>query len=142
MPMPPLRTFADPVACGLHYKLVYCSGPIQTFDDIMVRFDKRDFLHLFFESSKRDRNKDVFSSRRAERIDWIKAALQDPAAELYQGYDNEKKTSKPDRRVCVVSGDYVVIIDILDEKRAKIITAFVIDDPEVLNSIRSSPKWK
>lgn len=140
--MPPLRRFADAVQCGLHYKQVYCSAPIQTFDGIMVRFDKRDFLHLFFESTKRDGNKDSFSTRRAERIDWIKAALQDPAAELYQGYDNRTRTSMPDRRVCVVSGDYVVIIDVLDEKKAKIITAFIVDDPEVLQSIKSGPKWR
>lgn len=142
MAMPPLKTFADAVACGLHYKQVYCAGPIPTFDGIMVRFDKRDFLHLFFESSNRDGNKDSFSPRRAERIDWIKAALQDPAAELFQGYDNVKKTALPDSRVCLVSGDYVVVIDILDVKKAKIITAFVIDDPEVLKEIKGSPKWK
>jgi len=142
MAMPPLKAFADAVECGKHYNQVYCAGPIPTFDSIMVRFDKRDFLHLFFESSKRDENKDTFSTRRAERIDWIKAALQDPDAELFQGYDNRTKTCKPDRRVCVVSGDYAVIIDVIDEKKAKIITAFVIDNPEVLKQIKSSPKWK
>ncbi len=142
MSMPVLRRFASELECGLHYKEVYCAGPIPTFDGVMVRFDKRDFLHLFFESSRRDGDKDTFSTRRAERIDWIKAALQDPKAELFQGYDNRTKSCSPDRRVCVVSGDYVVVIDLLDEKRAKIITAFVIDDAEVLKSLRASPKWK
>ena len=140
--MPPLRTFADEVECGKHYNQVYCAGPIPTFDGIMVRFDKRDFLHLFFESSNRDGNKDTFSTRRAERIDWIKAALQDPKAELFQGYDNKTKVCRPDRRVCVVSGDYVVIIVLTDTKKAKIVTAFVIDDPDVLKSLKASPKWK
>jgi hypothetical protein len=140
--MPPLKTFADAVECGKHYKQVYCAGPIETFDGIMVRFNNRDFVHLFFESSSRDGNKDIFSTRRAERIDWIKAALQDPKAELFQGYDNRTKQCNLDRRVCVVSGDYVVIIDLLDEKKAKIITAFVIDDPAVLKSIKTGPKWK
>jgi hypothetical protein len=142
MSMPPLRHFADEVQCGLHYRNVYCAGPIPTFDGIMVRFDKRDFLHLFFDSSKRDGNKDKFSTRRAERIDWIKAALQDPNAELYQGYNNETKKPMPDRRVCLVSGDYVVIIDVLDKNRAKIITAYVVDKPEVLVLIKSNPKWR
>jgi len=140
--MPPLKTFGDAVECGKHYKQLYCAGPIPTFDGIMVRFDRVDFLHLFFESSKRDGNKDTFSTRRAERIDWIKAALQDPKAELFQGYDNKTKVCRPDRRVCVVSGNYVVIIVLTDVKKAKIVTAFVIDDPEVLKSLKASPKWK
>jgi hypothetical protein len=142
MAMPPLKTFDTELECGLHYKQVYCAGPIPTFDGIMVRFDRRDFLHLFFESSKRDGNKDSFSTRRAERIDWIKAALQDPEAELFQRYDNKRKVCRPDRRVCVVSGDYVVIIVLTAAKKAKIVTAFVIDDPEVLKSLKASPKWK
>jgi hypothetical protein len=142
MAMPPLKTFADEVECGLYYKQVYCSGPIPTFDGIMVRFDRRDFLHLFFESSNRDGNKDTFSTRRAERIDWIKAALEDPGADLYQGYDSETKTYLPGRRVCVVSGNYVVVISLLGGNRAKIVTAFVIDDPKVLALIKASPKWK
>lgn len=141
MAMPPLKTFADAVACGLHYKQLYCAGPIPTFDGIMVRFDKRDFLHLFFES-RRGEKKNEFSVRRAERIDWIKAALQDPAAELLQGYDKETKTYGPTRRVCVVSGNYVVIIVLTGIKTADIVTAYVIDDPDVLAKLRGSPKWK
>lgn len=141
MSLPPLRTFADELACGLHYKQVYCSGPIETFDGIMVRFDNRDFLHLFYES-RRGGKKNEFSIRRSERIDWIKATLQDSNAELFQGYDKESKTYGMGRRVSVVSGNYVVIISITDAKKAKIVTAFVVDDPEVLKSLRGSPKWK
>lgn len=108
----------------------------------MVRFRKEDFLHCFFESSNRDDQKDTFSTRRAERIDWIKAALQDPKAELFAGWDRKRKIHDRDRRVCVVSGDYVVIIALTDKDKAYIITAFVIDDPRVLESIKRSPKWK
>jgi hypothetical protein len=138
--MPPLKAFADAVECGKHYNQVYCAGPIPTFDGIMVRFDKRDFLHLFFES--RGGTKNVFSIRRSERIDWIKAALQDPNAELFQGYDKTRKTYAPERRLCLVSGDYVVVIALTDVDKAHIITAFVIDDPAALQQIKSSPKWK
>jgi hypothetical protein len=140
--MPPLKAFADSVECFEHYRKVYCSGPIPTFDGIMVRFRKEDFLHCFFESSNRDDQKDTFSTRRAERIDWIKAALQDPKAELFAGWDRKRKIHDRDRRVCVVSGDYVVIIALTDKDKAYIITAFVIDDPRVLESIKRSPKWK
>jgi hypothetical protein len=140
MAMSPLKAFADEMECFEHFRKVYCIGPIPTFDNIMVRFDKRDFLHLFFES--RGGKKNVFSSRRAERVDWIKAALEDPAAELFQGYDKTTKSYGPDRRVCVVSGDYVVIIALTDKDKAHIITAFVIDNPEALKQIKGSPKWK
>jgi hypothetical protein len=141
MSMPPLRTFASELECGLHYKQVYCSGPIPTFDGIMVRFDRRDFLHLFYES-RRGEKKNVFSIRRSERIDWIKGALQDPHAELFQGYDKETKSYDPERRVCVISGNYVVVIALTDVKKADIVTAYVIDDPNVLTKLRSGPKWK
>jgi|ERR1039458_10364725 hypothetical protein len=141
MSMPPLQTFADEMACFSHYEKVYCAGPISTFDGIMVRFNKRDFLHLFYESSDRSGAKDVFSTRRAARIDWIKTALQDPNADVVQGWDNIKKTHTPDRRVCIVSGNYVVIIRITDVDKANILTAFVIDDPNVLTKLKSAPKW-
>jgi hypothetical protein len=141
MSMPPLQTFADQLVCFAHYEKVYCAAPIPTFDGIMVRFDKRDFLHLFFESSDRSGSKDVFSFRRSQRIDWIKAALQDPNAQVVQGWDPVKKVHTPDRRVCIVSGNYVVVIRILDVKKAKIHTAFVIDDPNVLTRLTAAPKW-
>jgi hypothetical protein len=41
------------------------------------------FDHCFFESTHS--KDDTFSSRRAERINWIKAVLQDTNAELRQG---------------------------------------------------------
>jgi hypothetical protein len=73
-----------------HYERVYCKGPIATFDGIEVRFRKGYFAHCFYESiHSKD---DTFSKRRAERIDWIRAALQDPKAELRVGWDNEKRT--------------------------------------------------
>jgi hypothetical protein len=139
--MPPLRTFADSVECFQHYEKLYCAGPIATFDGIMVRFSKRDFLHLFFESSDRNAAKDVFSTRRAQRIDWIKAALQDTQADVRQGWDDKKKVHTPDRRVCIVSGSYAVVIRIIDIDKANIVTAFVIDKPDVLAKLKSAPKW-
>ena len=45
-----------------------------------MRFRKGKFAHDFYESSKRDEAKDRFSWRCAERFDWIKGALHDPAA--------------------------------------------------------------
>ena len=81
---------------------------MQTFDGIEVRFRKQHFDHCFFESVVT--KDDTFSQRRAERIDWIKAALEDPNAELWVGWDNKRKRPANDRRVVIVVQNYVVII--------------------------------
>jgi hypothetical protein len=117
----------------------YCRGPIETFDGIMVRFRKRDFNHCFFESRKtRD---DTFSIKRAERLLWIKAALKEPLAELHVGWDNKKKRAMPKRRVAIVLGDYVVVIEMTNRNTADFITAFIADEVALMK-IRSNPKWK
>ena len=48
-----------------HFEQVYCKEPIKTFDGITVRFHKSMFDHCFFESSRRDTNKDTFSCLRS-----------------------------------------------------------------------------
>lgn len=117
----------------------YCRGPIETFDKVQVRFRKRDFNHCFFESI--ETNDDTFSIKRAERLLWIKAALQDPTAELYVGWDNKKKRAAPKRRVAIVLGDYVVIIEMTNHNTADFITAFIANKVALMK-IRSNPKWK
>src|SRR6266849_4999336 len=108
MPYPPLRVFNAAGDCRAHFEAVYCQGPILTFDGIEVRFRNSDFDHCFFESSNRDGNKDTFSQPRSQRIDWIRAALEDDQADLYQGWDKNRKRYDPNRRVCVVEQNYVV----------------------------------
>jgi hypothetical protein len=125
----------------LHYERVYCRGDITTFDGIAVRFRKKNFDHCFFESTSRNKDKDAFSPQRAERIDWIKAALQDPNAELYVGWDRERKRYDRSRRVALVVGDYVVVIRLEGNNTAQFITAYVADDPATLLKIKGSPKW-
>jgi hypothetical protein len=71
----------------LHYERVYCRGNVETFDGIRVYFGTAKFGHAFFESTARDGRKDVFLSVRAQRIDWIKATLEHPAAALFEGWD-------------------------------------------------------
>lgn len=132
---PPLLKLADEAAYRLHFETTYCQVPIATFDGIQVRFRKRDFDHCCFESSNRDGFKDAFSTARAERLDWIKAALQDAAAELYVGWDNKKKTYDYGR-VCVVCGNYVVIFRLIGPNLAQFVTAYVADTPRTLDRIR------
>lgn len=131
-----------------HFERVYCQGPITTFDGIEVRFRKSRFGHDFYESSRRDGVKDQFSRKRALRIDWIKKVLQDPAAELYQGWDKKKKRHNPKSRVALVVDGYVVVVSLKGPSRADFITAYVTGKQptgkqavSTYDKIRSGPKW-
>ena len=130
-----------------HFERVFCQGPVRTFDGIEVRFRKTDFDHCCFESSKQDGTKDTFSQKRAERLDWIKAALEDENAERYQGWDKHQKRYDPKRRVTLVMGDYVVVITLTGQNRADFVTAYVADTPappgreSTVDKIRKGPKW-
>ncbi len=138
---PPLVEFKTEAEYQNHFYQVYCKNPITTFDNIKVRFRKRQFKHCCYESTKRNKRKDLFLVKRAEKIDWIKATLQDSDASLYDGWDSKKKVYDGSRRVAVVKGNYVVIIVFTNEKTADFVTSFVADTPETLRRIKLSPKW-
>ncbi len=123
----------------LHFEKIYCRAPVITFDGIAVSFKKQDFNHAFFETVvKKD---DTFSSKRAERIDWIKAALKDPTSERYVGWNNKKKKHDYGRRVVLVMTNYVVVISIFKKDKARFVSAFVADNGRSLYMIRQNPKW-
>lgn len=142
MNYPPLVKYQAIDEYRHHYEEMYCRGAIITFDNVAVRFRKDRFDHCFFESSKRNHTKDVFSQLRAERIDWIKAALQDANAELYIGWDRKKKIHDKTHRVAVVVNDYVVIIRLIGKTKASFVTAYVADSKSTLDRIKKSPKWR
>lgn len=142
MVMPPLLSLADETAYRAHFKATYCKGPILTFDGIAVRFQKADFDHCCFESNRRTRQKQYFSRKRAERLDWIQAALRDPGADLRVGWDNSRGRYDHDRRLTIVSGNYIVIIALQKcRTKARFITAYVADSGRTLQLIKTSPKW-
>ena len=141
MALPPLCQLPSIDEYRIRFETTYCQGSISTFDGIGVRFKKSDFDHCFFESSHRDGVKDQFSIKRSERIDWIKAALQDANADLFKGWNSQKKRYDGTRRVCLVSGNYVVVNAITGQYTARFITAFVADTPRTLARLLSSPKW-
>lgn len=127
-----------------HYETAYCSGPIMTHDGIPVYFSKKRFEHAFYESSQRNGVKDQFSIARAERMDWIKYALQQPTAVRYQGWISRKKKYDPTRQVTVVVNDFVVILRMkLDRKegslKAEFVTCYKADNS--IGKIRTSPLW-
>ena len=125
-----------------HFINKYCKKPISTFDGLQVKFYDDQFEHAFYESSNKKGNKDIFSSKRAERIDWIEDVLKDESAELYMGYDSKNKTNNSSRRVAIINeDDYVVIVQLIKDTRAKFITAYVADSPTTANLIRQGEKW-
>ncbi len=118
----------------------YCKNSIVTFDNIHVYFKEYQFEHVFYESTKRNKVKDLFSRTRAERMDWIKYVLQSSKADLYQGWDKDTKAYITNRRVAVMYKDYVVVIEINKAfKKASFITAYVADNS--IGKIKSSPTW-
>lgn len=139
---PPLVTFATEDEYRAHFQKAYCSGVVATFDRMLVRFRKRDFDHAFYESSSRSTGtKDLFSRQRAERIDWIGAALRDPEAELYCGWDSKRRKEDKTRRVAVIQGHYVVVVQAKPACKGEFLTAYVAD-PQTIAQIRGHTPWQ
>lgn len=144
----PFVDYDDPADYLRHFERVYCEGPIRTFDGIEVRFRKSRFRHDFYESTQRNKVKDQFSTERARQIDWIKKVLQDPAAELYQGWNNKTKRNDSRSRVALVVNGYVVVIRLTGLRKADFVTAYVPGDKptgrqkiSTLDKIKAGPKW-
>ena len=141
--MPPaLVHYSTEQAYRDHYERCYCRTEIKTFDGLRVYFPKQQFDDAFFESAdRRARDKSVFSRDRAERIDWIRAALEDAKAELYQGWDRDRKVTDRDRRIALVYNTYVVVLLVRRKRNsATFITAYVAG-ASTIQKIRSSPRW-
>lgn len=138
---PPLLNLVGQAAYQRHYVATCCGGPIVTHDGTSVYFDRHVFYHAFFETvTFQD---DTFSPVRAQRMDWIRLTLQDPTADRFQGWNKNKKTYEPHRRVDVVHEDFVVILQISrkqnGELKAKFVTCYQADNS--IARIRQSPLW-
>lgn len=121
----------------------YCnpSKPIYTFDKILVKFYPDMFDHTFYESDNwKKKDKSLFSYNRAEKILWIKDALEDSTAILKVRYNSKTKTNDHSRRVAIVKNDFIVIIWMKNNKEAKFITAFQAYDS--IDKIIQGPDWK
>lgn len=123
----------------------YCRKVVKTHDGIRVHFYDNNFDHAFYESSVRNgssnkpKSKDIFSSRRAARMMWIKDVLADKDAKMYVGYDSRLKGYTRSKRVSVVKGNYVVVIQLYKEDHARFITAYVADNS--IDKITNGPEW-
>lgn len=120
----------------------YCEKPILTFDKIEVQFYSDMFDHCFYESeNRREKDKSILSLNRLERIYWIKEALEDPDTIRKQGWNSKRKQYDSKRRVTLVKGNYIVVIVIYAEKKARFITAYEVNIEENLRKILRSPDW-
>lgn len=143
MRLPDLLIFEAEREYLTYYREEYCRKGVVTFDGIRVYFRESRFSHAFYESSNRDGRKDKFSKIRAQRVGWIRAMLENADSDLFQGWNNKRKRYDPSRRVCVVYGDFVVILKIRLKKNgaltAEFITCYQADNS--IGKIKNSPKW-
>ena len=141
--MPPLLTLADEAAYRQHYVRTLCRAAITTHDGIRVYFKPNSFGHAFFESSNRRGADDIFSTARAERMDWIAAALADPNALCLQGWDKGTQAHSARRRVTVVVQDFVIVLALTTSRtgvlKANFVTCFKAENS--IMKIRQSPAW-
>lgn len=143
MVMPALLKLDDEDAYRQHFVRTLCRARIETHDGIRVYFSADTFEHAFFESSDRRGADDVFSLTRAERMDWIAAALADPNALCCQGWDAKRQCYTPKRRVTVVVQDFVIVLALSTRRdgtlKANFVTCFKAENSAA--KIRQSPRW-
>ncbi len=138
---PPLLTLPTENEYRFLFETTYCKNILCTFDGIRVRFRKHLFNHCFYESSRHNDIKDCFSRPRAERIEWIRIALQDSNSDLYVGWDKKRRIYDRSRRVAIVMNDYAVVIRFTNGINAEFVTAYLVDTPTSLNKIKTSPRY-
>lgn len=143
MSFPPLVKYESEAEYRKHYIETYCVTPVTTFDGYRVIFARARFDHAFYISTQRNEVKDDFSKDRAERIDWIKYALENPSSDLRVGWDKVRKRYDPNYRVAIIMGNYIVVISISSKERkeAFFVTAYLADNNALVKIVRS-PKWK
>jgi len=123
-----------------HFKQHYVlSSPILTFDSIAVSFKLTHHIEILRKEPAPGQLR-AFCPQRAERLDWIKAGLQDPNANLYFGYDRKRKTVDYNRRVAIVAANYAIIIRMTAQKTAEFVTAYIMDERSLKLATRH-PDW-
>lgn len=125
------------------WRAEYCTDPIFTFDNVRVHFYEDMFDHIFYESSNNiEKDKSILSLNRLEKIYWIKDVLSDPEATLKKGWNNVEKRVYEDRRVAMVKGNYIVVIRFIGKLKAKLVTAFEMQDDEDIAKVLDGPDFE
>jgi hypothetical protein len=92
-------------------------------------------------ADRKARDKSILSLNRLEKMLWIKDVLCDPTAILKQGWNRDTKTYYDDRRVAMVKNNYVVIIRFTGILKAKLVSAYELQEDHNINKILTSPDW-
>ena len=146
MSLPALLHYTTEEEYKKHYIEHYCDkSPITSYDGIPVMFYTDRFEHAFYKRTSKSwkARKDRFCQPRGERMDWITYVLQDPTIKPKKGYDKDKDSYDETRRVAFLSEEnYLVVIYINKNGQGKFITAYLVDDEETADKIRSSPDWE
>lgn len=142
--MPPLLILNDIHEYRVYYEQNYCRAVVTTADGIRVYFKPQKFGHAFYENSQRRKGpKDKFSQQRAERMSWIKLTLEHPETTLYMGWNKDSRCYEENRRVSIVHGDFVVVVELSinlrNELKGNFVTCYVAD--KSIQKIMSSPLW-
>lgn len=110
---------------------------------VPVYFGRDKFDHAFFESSRRDGNKDQFSLTRAMRMEDIGRALLAPSEDRRAGWDKKLKRYDHTHCVSIAMQEFVIIVRLgLTSKgylRGNFVTCYVADNS--IGKIRNAPKW-
>lgn len=145
MLLPPLVHLDSEDAYYERFVAIYCSGnSIITWDGLPVVFYPEMFTHAFYKRKSRSwkAKKDSFDVSRGERVDWIKAVLEDPSIVPYQGYNKATGTYDGSRRVAFLTPENYLVVIREDGEKWRFVTAYVVDNPSTASKILSSPIWK
>lgn len=138
---PALLFLPTEVDYRIHFNNCIINSNVTTRHDIRVNFDPESFDHAFYESTNRNKVKDVFSKTRANRMSWIIPTLNDSSANWFKGWFRRKYDVT--RAVATAYDNFVVILE-FRINRSSILVAKFITCYEANNSIRkirSSPAW-
>ena len=141
MLLPPLLYRPDAAAYRMHFIRHYCMTPVVTFDSISVEFFPEVFEHAFYRDSNPTANdKAVFDLARAQRLNWIRAVLEEPTCNLYRrtmpGHRTRRIALEPTTPYAVI-----IQIDTRSLTRARFITAYIVDSTRALQGMISNPRW-
>lgn len=108
-----------------------------------VYFSANQFDHAFFESTRRDGVKDVFSAARAERMDDISVVLADRSVPRHAGWDSRTRSHSHTRCVSIALNDFVVVVRLgltrTGYLRGNFVTCYVADNS--IGKILAAPAW-
>lgn len=108
-----------------------------------IYFAADKFDHAFFESSRRDGVKDVFSLARAERMDDIAVVLADRSVPRHAGWDAQTRSHSHTRCVSIAIDEFVVVVRLgltrTGYLKGNFVTCYVADNS--IGKILAAPEW-